>query len=145
MSMVQDEEIQKELKACREAWAAHPEATMGWCIHHEIEIEALEEPIKNRISFISTNKAPREQALRFRNMRPVISALPPTINKARAEWDKARAELDKARVEWDKARAELDKARVEWDKARAEWGPEERAKAHLADVPNHTWNGRSIF
>ena len=133
--MTQEQKIQQELAACRAAWAAQPDAKFGWCIHHEIELELLTETIENRISYILSDKPKHEQALRFLNMRP-LSVVP-------AELDKAGAELDKARAEWSKAGAELDKACAEWNKACAKWDGKEAA--HLADVPSHTWNGKSIF
>ena len=170
--------VEEALAECRAAWAAHPEATWAWCLHHEIELEPLTEPIENRINYILTRKSD-DIMKRFDNLRPVLSPFPEPVlqawaelnkaeaeyNKAWAECDKARAECDKAWAECDKAGAELDKARDEFDKARAEfgkaWAAWDRARAefgkakdacstelrklHNLDVPNNTWNGRSIF
>jgi hypothetical protein len=63
--------IAKEAAACRAAWAAMPGAKAGVHIHHEIAVEALTEPIENRIAYILREKPKKEQALRLRLMRPV--------------------------------------------------------------------------
>ena len=63
--------IEKELAACRKAFAEHPNAKLVWCCHHEVLVEKLTEPFENRISYILSNKPEAEQAVRFRNFRPV--------------------------------------------------------------------------
>ena len=115
--------IQTALDNCRAAFAAHPEASWAWCCHHEIEVEPLTEPAENRIQFILENKNEDELVTRFNNFRPVLSALPKGLLKARAEYDKAWAEYDKAKAEY----------------------ASELAPLHKTDVPDHTWNGKSIF
>ncbi len=120
--------IEIELTACRKAWAANPTAKLAWCCHHAVELEILTEPAKNRINYILSCKSKEEQAIRLHNFRPVRVNLPEAVEKACAEWNKARAELNKAFAEWNKACAEwnkacaeLNKARAEWNKACAEW------------------------
>ncbi len=117
---------------CRAAWKKHPKARWAWCCHHDMRLELLTEPAENRIQYILENKLMVEQITRLNNFRPVLSKLPAELDKARAEWDKARAELDKASAELVKARAEfLNSSQCE--------------RAHRKDVPDHTWNGKSIF
>jgi hypothetical protein len=171
--------IQSAVADCREAWAEFfadnhlsPDATVfadgswiqGWCIHHQQESEALDEPIENRIRYILRRKPEAEQALRFINLRPVSLASIASIAAPRRAYDKVRgaawAKYDKvtgpARAEYDKVRgaawAEYEKVRgaawAKYDKvtgpARAEYD-KVRGAAHRADVPEHTWNGKSIF
>ena len=166
--------ILEAAKACRAAWKAAPKATWAWCLHHAVRLEPLTEPAENRIAYILTKKPEKEQVARLNNFRPVISKLPDALLKAGADYDKARADYDKARADYDKAKADDDKAeadcrkaRADYDKAWAVWykagadygkaradydkawaicaaTPECNA-AHLADVPNHTWNGKDIF
>src|SRR3990167_804996 len=127
--------IEEEAADCRAAWAANPEVKVAHCLHHEIHLEPLTDPIENRIAYILTEKPEEEQALRLRCLRPWTGRLSAEWEKARAEWGKAVAEWDKAWAElgkawaaWDKAWAEWEKAWAELDKARAEWG---KARAEL--------------
>jgi len=118
--------IQQEAEDCRAAWAAMPDATHGWHIHHNEAIEPLSEPIANRIAYILSDKPEAEQALRLRLMRP-----------ARAEalkvYDAARAE---ARKVYDAARAEALKV---YAAATAE---AHRVGCPTADCP---FDGKTIF
>jgi hypothetical protein len=115
---------------CRKAWKDNP-SQYGWCIHHEIEFEGLSEPIKNRIGYILSNKSKHEQVTRLDNMRPVSMASLKIIVPARKAYYEALASARKA---YDEA---LVPARKAYNEA--------IASAHRADVPNHTWNGKSIF
>ena len=123
--------IKKELAACRKAFQENPEAKYAWCCHHSILIELLTEPYENRIKYILSDKPKKEQAVRFRNFRPVRIQLPEKLTKASAEWAKASAEYDKAYTEYDKAVAEYDKAYAEWNKALTEYA---KASAKLTKV-----------
>ena len=104
---------------CRKAWKDNL-AKYGWCIHHEIEFEELIEPIENRIGYILSNKSKHEQVTRLDNMRPVSTASLKIVVSARKACNEAIASARKA-----------------YDEA--------ITSAHRADVPNHTWNGKSIF
>ena len=95
--------IAAEKAACEAAFAAHPEATWAWHLHHQTLCEPLSEPIANRIAYIASDKWGSEQALRYRRMRPVIGPLPKGLVKAYAAYDKALAASDKARAAYDKA------------------------------------------
>ena len=75
--MEAQDNIDRELKLCREAFAAHPEAKWGWCLHHTIRVEPIvEAPIENRIQYILKAKPFLELATRLYNMRPVRVELP---------------------------------------------------------------------
>ena len=67
------------------------DSPLYWHIHHDILLEPLTEPIENRIQFIKVNKPKNEVETRLRLMKPVRGKLP-KLDKARAEWDKARAD-----------------------------------------------------
>ena len=123
--------IKQAEKDCRAAWAAQPEATRGWCIHHGQEWEALSEPIANRIAYILSEKPKSEQVIRLDNMRPMSAASAAIVAPAWKAYDEATATAWKA---YGEAMAPASKA---YDEA--------IALAHRADVPNHTWNGKSIF
>ena len=123
--------IKQAEKDCRAAWAAQPEATRGWCIHHGQEWEALSEPIANRIAYILSEKPKSEQVIRLDNMRPMSAASAAIVATASKAYNEAMATASKA---YDEATA------TAWKAYR-----EAIATAHRADVPNHTWNGKSIF
>ena len=76
--------IEQAERECREAWERNP-SDYGWCIHHEIEMERLTEPIGNRISFIINNKVPEEIIARLDNLRPVLSRRAIAAEKAYQE------------------------------------------------------------
>ncbi len=141
--------IEKAAERCRKAhkpFSKKPfKPYLVWCCHHKKRIELLTEPAEHRIAYILTEKEEGERVVRLDNFRPLIS-IPAELVKACAELAKARAEVAKADAEWAKARAEWDKACAEWVKARAEWDKTPACdRAHRKDVPNHTWNGKSIF
>ena len=124
---------------CIAAWAAHPEATHGWCVHHEVEMEELTEPIENRIRYIVENKAEEEIVTRLDNLRPVLSKVPILTQKAYDEatapaWKAYREAIAPAEKAYGKAIAPARKA----------YG-EAIAAAHKQDVPDHTWDGKTIF
>ena len=145
--------IEQAEKDCRAAWAAQPEATQGWCIHHRQEWEELSEPIVNRIAYILSEKSKREQVTRLDNMRPMSAASVAIVAPARKAYDEAKAAAWKA---YNEAFATAEKAYTKamaaavnaHDEAIAPaWKAfdEAKAAAHRADVPTHTWNGKSIF
>ena len=127
--------IEEELAACRKAFQENPKAKYAWCCHHSILLEPLTEPYENRIQYILENKEKKEQAVRFRNFRPVRIQLPEKLTKASAEWAKASAKFDKANAEYRKAYAKFDKASAELNESNAMFS---------SDWDN-TWNGQDIF
>ena len=104
-----------------------------WCIHHNVRLELLREPIENRVKAIRQTKAPHERETRLRALRPLIGRLPAALDNADAkrekaydEWKKAYAKREKAydekdNAEWEKAYDEKDNADAEWEKAYDEW------------------------
>jgi hypothetical protein len=148
---------------CQKAWKDNP-SQYGWCIHHEIEFEELREPIENRIGYILSNKPKHEQITRLDNMRPVSTASLKIIEPARKAYDEAvvpawkvyyeaiapaRKAYDEAVVSaseaYDEAIAPARKAYDEAVVSARKAYDEAITSAHRADVPNHTWNGKSIF
>ena len=95
--------IEEELAACRKAFQEAPEAKYAWCCHHSILLEPLTEPCENRIQYILENKEKAEQAVRFRNFRPLRIELPKEIIKAIAKYYEAIAKLSKASAKYDEA------------------------------------------
>ena len=98
----------------------------AWNIHHAVEIEGLTEPVENRIQAILTTKSAKTQVERLDNFR-LLSL--DSVTKLPSFLGKAGADLDKARADWDKA----------WADCASDLAP-----LHLADVPNHTWNGKTL-
>ena len=120
--------IKKELAACRKAFQEAPEAKYAWCCHHSILLEPLTEPCENRIQYILENKEKAEQAVRFRNFRPVRIKLPKEIIEACAKYDEASAKYYEAIAKYyeafdkcKKARTTYDEARAKYNEARATW------------------------
>ena len=128
-----------------------------WHGHHQAEfpIEVLPESYESRLKTIETIKSleetPQKIAWRKKLFKVVIGPLPAPVQDAVDKLSKARAAWDRARAEYRKAGAEFGKAWAAWDRARAEFGKAKDAcstelrKLHNLDVPNNTWNGRSIF
>ena len=81
--------IEQAEKDCRAAWAAQPEATQGWGIHHGLEWEALSKPIANRIAYILSKKPKSEQVARLDNMRPMSAASAAIVALAQKAYDEA--------------------------------------------------------
>ena len=81
-----------------------------WHIHHEVLVEALTEPLENRIKHIKENKPEDEIELRLRLIKPVKGKLP-------SEFIKAAQACDKAAQARDKAYQTRDKAYQAWIKA----------------------------
>ena len=126
--MIEPRTVKQAETECRMAWEAHPEAEYGWCVHHDTEMEALSEPIVNRIRYIVENKDEDERVVRLDNLRPVLSI------EAVAAWKAYEKAIATAQKAYKEAVATAQKA---YEKA--------VAPAHKHDVPNHTWNGKSIF
>ena len=164
--------IEEELAACRKAFQEAPEAKYAWCCHHSILLEPLTEPCENRIQYILENKEKAEQAVRFRNFRPLRIELPKEIikaiakyyeaiaklSKASAKYDEACAKLNEASAKYNEALAKYDEAEAKYDEAWATWNEasaklnealdklnEARATMLSFDWPDNTWNGKDIF
>ena len=151
-------------KECRAAWAANPNATHGWCIHHEQEWEELTEPISNRIDYILKHKPTDELITRFDNMRPmseeslaIVASAWKVYNEAIESAQKVYNEaIESAWKVYNEAIAHAQKVYREatasaWKVYNETIAPawkvynETIASAHKKDVPQSTWNGESIF
>ena len=175
--------IEQAAIECRAAWASHPDAEYGWCVHHGREIEKLTEPVENRIRYILDNKNKIEQIIRLDNLRPVISrqaiiaweAFGEAYVLARKAYSKATGPARKAHDKiialalkaYDEATGPAQMAydkiiALAWKAYNEATGPAQKAYneattsavkacneaialAHKRDVPNHSWNGKSIF
>ena len=145
------EEIQKELTDCRAAFEANPTAKSAWCCHHEQLWELLTESYKNRIAYILDHKPEAEQAVRLRNFRPCSQhdVVLDIDAKYWAERDaitaKCWAERDAITAKyWAERGAVYAKYWAERDALDAKYWAELMAY-YKADVPQGTWNGKSIF
>ena len=112
----------------------------AWHIHHDILIEPLIEPLKNRIEYIKKNKPIEEQPLRLRLLKEVKGKLPGIRISI----------IEKAYTEWRKADAKWEKAGAKWRKADAKWNKKYRLQIlalHAKECPDCTWNEKkqSIF
>jgi len=78
-----------------------------WHIHHDVLLEPLTEPLKNRIKFIKENKPKDEIELRLKLLKPVRGKLPDEIIKAGRAYDKAGKIYDKTLKKYSKEINEL--------------------------------------
>jgi len=146
----------------------------GWHMHHDLLVEPLIEPIRDRVRWIMYHKCAEEIPIRLKWMRPVEGALPePCVAKAR-EYCKARAAekkvwaksslafsrlahtREKARDErqWmknnDEVWAEYTKARDRvWDasdeyKRTVVECSEEITRLHAVECPGAPWDGNEM-
>ena len=138
--------IEEELIDCRAAFAAHPKAKFGWCIHHDVHVEPIDKVsgVEGRITCIMKDKLEGERAIRLRNFRPVRVELPRELTEASAAKNEARAACREAWAAYVEATAAYNKAWTALDKACAACEPELK-KLHDQDWPDNTWNGESIF
>src|ERR1019366_4908746 len=62
--------IEEEKQGCIKAFTDFP-SNYAWCCHHEKHCEELTYDFMDRVNYILSDKPKNEQALRFRNFRPV--------------------------------------------------------------------------
>ena len=139
--------IEKELAACRKAFAEHPNAKLVWCCHHTVLVEKLTEPFENRISYILSNKPEEERATRFRNFRPVKNKA--TIARPYKDYKTAKAQalIDYSAAiakTWEAYYAATAKA-VEDCQTACKLAEKPLVAILSQEWPDHTWNGDSIF
>jgi hypothetical protein len=113
--------IEDEAADCRAAFAGVPVGSVVWCLHHRILCERFTEPIENRISFVRSNKDVAEQAIRYREMRPVNDQAAALV---------LLAERDAVNAKWQPERAAVN-AKVE--------------TLHRAECPDSVWDGKTLF
>ena len=113
--------IEEELIDCRAAFAAHPKAKFGWCIHHDVHVEPIDKVsgVEGRITCIMKDKLEGERAIRLRNFRPARVEIPRALIKAATAYNEAWAPCDEARAAYNKAWAAYDEARAAYDKMSA--------------------------
>ena len=123
----------------------------AWHVHHDVLMEALTEPIENRINCIESYKPEHEKEVRLRLLRPVVGRLPDVFIQARGDYDEAlRAYVEAGRA-YDEAGRVYDEAgRVYYE---AWWAYDEALKIHYEDIkalhvvecPDCPWDGKTIF
>ena len=132
--------------------------TFYWHIHHDILVEPLLEPIKNRIAYIKSEKPEDEIETRLRLMKTVKGELPKKLmdtweayaqawvacDQALAACNQAWKVSDQVRKAYKQARAPYDQARKAYDQAHAAYKPQVEA-LHKIECPNCPWNGLTIF
>ena len=74
--------IKTEKCNCIKAFKSRRYPQYAWSCHHEILVEPLLESWQNRVDYIFNHKLEGEQAVRFRNFRPVRVELPIEIRYA---------------------------------------------------------------
>lgn len=139
-------EIRKAAKNCRKAWAGHPEAKWAWCCHHFVRLEPIDGSPEERIRYILTKKPRREQVVRLNNFRPVLfqpsEILCETWNKFKRTQDCYAALFMFPPIQYVYYLQVGREATETYIKAVSSPDIDE---AHRRDVPDHTWNGKSIF
>ena len=136
-----------------------------WHIHHDILLEPLTEPLKNRIDFIKENKPEDEIELRLKLLKPVKGKLPDEVIKAGEAYYKAQETSGKvweayyktweasvksweASVKaWEvyaKAWETRDEARRAYDKILKKYSKEIDI-LHKKECPNCPWQNGTIF
>jgi len=136
-----------------------------WHIHHDILLEPLTEPLKNRIEYIKNNKSKNKIELRLKLLKPVKGKLPDEVIKAGEAYYKAQETSGKvweayyktweasvksweASVKaWEvyaKAWETRDEARRAYDKILKKYSKEIN-ELHEKECPNCPWNGKTIF
>ena len=108
-----------------------------WHIHHDILLEPLTEPLKNRIKFIKENKPKDEIELRLKLLKPVKGKLPDEVIKAGEVSGKVWEAYIKAGKTYIKAWEIYDKTLKKYSK--------EINELHEKECPNCPWNGKTIF
>ena len=66
----------------------------AWHVHHDLLVEPLIEPLKNRIAYIKDNKPEDEIATRLRLLKPVVGGLPTAVAEAGKAYREARKAFD---------------------------------------------------
>lgn len=108
------------------------ETVWCWCLHHEILIEPLTEPLSNRIAYINTQKDASERPRRLAELQVVRQ--PEKLPRALVEAELAHVEARLAYVEAWRAYAEAGLACLPALEA-----------LHREECPDSAWNGSTIF
>ena len=89
-----------------------------WHIHHDILLEPLTEPLKNRIEYIKNNKSKNEIELRLKLLKPVKGKLPDEVIKAGEVYYKVQETSDKSWEAYYKSWEASDKS---WEASVKAW------------------------
>jgi hypothetical protein len=93
--------------------------SLWWCIHHEVMLEPLTEPIVNRVTFIRECKANHEVETRLRAMRPAVGSFPEAVVQANAACQQADVACQQADAAWEQANAAYRQASAACQQANA--------------------------
>jgi hypothetical protein len=142
--------IEQEAAACRTRWVGHGIGTLAVHLHHGIPFEMLTKLAEERITYILKEKTEDERALRLRCFAPVDLAKFPKLQKANAEWLRARAAL-----QGDYAECKQIAAAWTWQKAKFAWEQANVALEEICAAIPHAklcplgsdcpWDGKTIF
>ena len=122
-----------------------------WHIHHDVLLEPLTQPLKNRIKFIKENKPKDEIELRLKLLKPVRGKLPDEVVKAWEIYDEAGETSGKVWEAYYKPREAYDKT---WEVYYKAWEVYDKTLKkyskeidilHKKECPNCPWNGKTIF
>lgn len=146
--ILRSESIEEALRKCRLAWSPYPEVNFGWCIHHEVLCEPLLFPIETRVEIILTDKPESELICRFDNMRPMTDEfrMPAAIRNVGIAMRLAhRAWMINPVPSQTGLYDVYDRAQTAWYLLAKDQFRNALQHLHRNDVPDNTWNGRSIF
>ena len=115
-----------------------------WHIHHDILLEPLTEPIKNRIKYIKENKLKNEIELRLKLLKPVKGKLPKEFIEAEQKYDEAVQKYDEARQKCDEAIQKCDETRGKCDEMWNKYKPQIES-LHKKECPDCPWTGTYII
>jgi len=109
----------------------------AWHVHHNMLVEPLLVPLKERMAYIKECKPAQEQELRLRLLKPVKGTLPPELIEAGQAYNEARRAYDEA---WQ-AYIEAGLACKEMIQVHKE----EIERLHAEECPDCPWDGKTIF
>ena len=109
-----------------------------WHCHHDVLLEPLTEPLKNRIKFIKENKPKDEIKLRLKLLKPVRGKLPEEFIEACQKYVEARQKYDEVEQKYNE---EYDEARQKYDEMWQEYGLQIEA-LHKKECPDCSWNSK---
>lgn len=137
--------VEDALADCRAAWAAHPEARFGWCLHHALRLEPVAYPIEKRIKYVLIHKSSQDLVCRLNNMRPVLSALPESVVASYEKYEKALHQFRASKNVFCKAKITVEAA---GEGLEEEDACSARTKAYfaenVAELDGKMWNDHDV-
>jgi len=113
-------------------------------VHHDILLEPLIRPLKDRIDYIKEYKPKNEIKLRLKLLKPVKGKLPNEVVKTGETYIEAAKVYVQADKFCDKAWEDCDKTWKVYKKTLKKYSKEIN-KLHKQECPNCPWNGKTIF